>query len=355
VVERLLGLERGEILTRDAMLRARRRLLELPSAVSARLEFVPVPSGLAEVRGAVNERPLFPAGALAYAGVGLSAAATRELRVAVGSAAGGGELLGFGWRFWPHRPRVGISARTPAPWSGIWGVDAEWERQALDLPGALPLEHRAVRMTVSDWATSALRWELNGGVEHRPAAGNFGLVGGAAMVATPRDRLSLHAGSVAWIGETRFAMGQVSVTGRSSAERRGFVGLASGTLQAITALAPLDLWLAGDVGHARTTLLRAHPVLNDGRLRVSRLGRVFVHASAEGQRWWALRGVLRIAAAAFVDTARTGFRLEGPALRDIDVGVGARLAGVGLPGIFRADLGKGVNDENFTLSLTYVP
>jgi hypothetical protein len=355
VVERLLGLESGEVLTAEAILRARRRLLELPSAVSARLEFVPVPFGLAEVRGAVNEQPLFPAGALTYAGVGLSAAATRELRLTVGSAAGGGELLGFGWRFWPNRPRVGMSARAPAPWGGIWGVDAEWERQALDLPAAPPLEHRSVRMTVSDWATSALRWELNGGLEHRPAAGRYGLVGGAVMLATPRDRLTAHAGGVAWIGETRFAMGQISVTGRSSRERRGFVGLASGTFQAISALAPLDLWLAGDVGHARATLLRAHPVLDDGRLRVSRLGRLLVHGSAEGQRWWAPRGVLRIAAAAFVDSARTGSRLEGPALGDIDVGVGARLAGVGLPGIFRADLGKSVNEGNFTLSLTYVP
>jgi predicted double-glycine peptidase len=355
VVERLLGLERGEVLTPHTMLRARRRLLELPAAASARLEFVPVSSGLAEVRGAVNERPLFPTSALAYAGVGLSAAATRELRVGLGSAAGGGELLGFGWRFWPERPRVGISARAPAPWGGIWAVDAEWERQALDLPGSRALEHQAVHMSVSDWASSRLRWEVNGGVEHRPGAGRYAVVGGATMLATPRDRLVVHAGSLAWIGETRFAMGQVSVTGRSSAERRGFVGVVSGTFQAITAPAPLDLWLAGDVGHARTTLLRAHPVLDNGRLRVSRLGRVLANGSAEGQRWWPLRGVLRIAVAAFVDTARTGSRLEGPALREIDVGVGARLAGVGVPGTFRADLGKGVNDGNFTLSLTYVP
>jgi hypothetical protein len=337
------------------LLRARRRLVELPSAVAARLEFVPVPSGLAEVRGAVNERPLFPTGALAYAGVGLSAAATREVRLTLGSAAGGGELLGLAWRFWPNRPGLGVSAHAPAPWGGLWGVEAEWEQQALDLPAGAPLEHGSVRMTVSDWATGALRWELNGGVEHRPGAGRYGLLGGSAMLATPRDRVTARAGSVAWIGDARFAVGQLAVTARSSTERRGFVGLASGTFQAITAAAPLDLWPAGDIGHARATLLRAHPVLDQGRLRVSRLGRVLVHGSAEGQRWWALRGLLRIAAAAFVDTARTGSRLEGPALADVDIGVGARLAGVGLPGIFRADLGKSVNDGNFTISLSYVP
>ena len=46
VVERLVGLEGGDLVTPHAFLRARRRLAELPSAASARLEFVPVPSGL---------------------------------------------------------------------------------------------------------------------------------------------------------------------------------------------------------------------------------------------------------------------------------------------------------------------
>ena len=355
VVERLLGLESGDVLTPAALLRARRRLLELPSAASARLEYEPARSGLAEVRGAVNERPLVPEGALAYVGVGLSAATMRELRLTLGSPAGGGELLGFAWRFWPHRPRVGVAARAPAPWGGLWGVEGEWERQALAVPGASPLEHRALRMSVADWATSALRWELNGGFEHRPANGRYGVIGGGAMVATPRDRLAARVESAAWVGTTRFATGQISIAGRSSTERRGLVGLASGTFQATTAAAPLDLWPAGDTGHARATLLRAHPVLDDGRLRVPRLGRLLLHGSVEGQRWWALRGVLRIAAAVFVDSARTGSRLEGRALRDIDVGLGTRLAATGLPGTFRADLGRGVNDGNFTLSLTYAP
>jgi Papain-like cysteine protease AvrRpt2 len=354
-VERLLALRSGEVLTAAALLRARRRLFELPSAVSARLDFVPVPSGLAEVRGVVDERPLFPTGALAYAGVGLSAAVTRELRLTVGSAAGGGERMGFGWRFWPERPRAAVSGRAPAPWGGIWGIDAEWERQALDLPGSAPLEHRAARMSVSNWATGSLRLELNGGIEQRPADRRYGVIGGGAMVATPNDRLTARAGGVGWIGATRFAMAEVSLAGRSRTERRGFVALASGTFQAITTSAPLDVWLAGDTGHARSTLLRAHPVLDDGRLRVSRLGRVLLHGSAEGQRWWAARGILRIAAAAFVDTARTGSRVAGPALRDIDVGLGVRVAAIGLPGTFRADLGKGVHDGNFSLSLTYVP
>ena len=355
VVERLLALKSGEVLTRTALLRARRRLFELPSAVSARLEYVPVPSGLAEVRGAVNERPLFPTSPAGYAVAALSAAANREVRLTLGSVAGGGELLGFAWRFWPNRPRVGLAARAPAPWGGIWGVDAEWEQQELTLPGANALEHRAARISLADWATSAMRWELNGGLEHRPGDGSYGVVGGGAMLATPRDRLAVHVGSAAWVGATRFAVGQVSVAGRSSTERRGFVGLATGTFQAITAAAPLDVWLAGDTGHARSTLLRAHPLLDDGRLRVARLGRVLLHASAEGQHWWTLRGVLRVAAAIFLDTARTGSRLEGPALRDIDVGTGARIAATGLPGTFRADLGKGVNDGNFTFSLTYAP
>jgi hypothetical protein len=355
VVERLLGLEHGEVLRPDLLLRARRRLSELPAAASARLEFVPVPSGLAEVRGAVNERPLFPSGALAYAGLGLSAAATRELRVATGSLAGGGERLGFAWRFWQHRPRVAIAAHAPARWGGIWGIDAAWERQALDVPGAVALERRTARLSISNWATAALRWELGGGFEQRPIAGRHSIIDGGVTLATPRDLVAARARPGTWVGQTRFGRGEVSIAGRSSTERRGLVGLAVGTVQAVSAGAPLDLWLAGDTGHARPTLLRAHPVLDDGRLRVQRLGRVLVNGSAEAQRWWAVRGVLRIAAALFVDAGRTGSRLADPARHDVDVGAGARLAISGLPGSYHVDLAKGLQDGTLSISLTYFP
>ena len=357
VVERLIGIEGGELLTPARFGRARRRMSDLPSALSTRLEFVPVPSGLAEIRGAVNERDVVPTGPFAYAGLALSAVATRELRLPVGSFTGGGERLGLAWRFWPHRPLLSVTLEAPAPWRGIWAVHAEWERQPFDVPTAATIARSAVRLSVGDWATGTMRWQANGGVERRGNGGDrYGLLGASLAAVTPADRVEAHLSTGAWLGTGGFGTGAASVIARSSAARQGFVFIVSAGAQGTTAATPPDFWFAGDTGDARQTLLRAHPVLEDGRLRFSRLGRVLVNVSAEGQHWWPpLRGLLRAGAALFVDAARTSRRAEGPALDDVDVGAGVRLAVTGFPGLFRVDLGKGLRDDAMAFSLTYTP
>ncbi len=96
-------------------------------------------------------------------------------------------------------------------------------------------------------------------------------------------------------------------------------------------------------------------MIDAGRLRVDRLGRVIVSGSVEAQRWWLFRGLLRAGGALFVDAARTAHRFQDPARHDVDIGVGARLAFTGFPGFFRADIAKGLRDGFTALSLTYVP
>src|SRR5688500_9516499 len=80
-VEQLVDANSGEMLSPGDFVRASRRLAELPSAASTRLEYRPVAAGHAELRGVVAERPLLPASPLSLAAMGLSAAATREVRV----------------------------------------------------------------------------------------------------------------------------------------------------------------------------------------------------------------------------------------------------------------------------------
>src|SRR4029450_9994050 len=99
-VEQLVHAPAGELLSPGKFVRAGRRLAELPSATSTRLEYMPVPAGLAELRGVVAERPVMPTGRLTLAAVGLLAAATREVRLTTGSIVGGGERIEFAWRFW---------------------------------------------------------------------------------------------------------------------------------------------------------------------------------------------------------------------------------------------------------------
>lgn len=354
VVERLLNVGTGEMLTAAALVRAQRRLRELPSASSTRLEYRPAPSGLAELRGAVVERSIFPTSPFSLAALGVSAAVSREVRVALGSVTGGGEQIVLGWRFWEHRRRLAAGIRAPAPWGGVWGAEGFQERQSFT-SGAFPDARRTGgQVTQSNWATPWLRWSLAAGVDRWQGLGTFGSVAGGVRLASAGDRLTAQAQTSAWLGRNGFTAGGVAVRARSSVEPRGVVWLATGATEIASALTPMDVWPAGDTGVARSTLLRAHPLLaGGGRMRISRIGRVVHNASVEGQRWWRIMGPIRGAAAAFVDVARTARRPAAAPRHDLDAGIGARFIGVGIPGMLRIDFATGISDGARAVSLVY--
>ena len=354
VVERLLDVGTGETLTAAALVRAQRRMRELPAAVSTRLEYRPVPSGLAELRGAVVERSILPTSPLSLAALGVSAAVSREVRAALGSVTGGGEEIVLGWRFWEHRRRIAAGIRAPAPWGGVWGAEGFQERQSFT-SAAFPDARRAgAELTQSNWATPWLRWSLAAGVDRWRGVGTFGSVSGSVRLASARDRLTVQAQTSAWLGQNGFTAGGAAVRARSAIEPRGMVWLATAATETASTRTPMDLWPAGDTGLARTTLLRAHPLLaGGGRMRISRIGRVVHNASLEGQRWWRIMGPIRGAAAAFVDAARTSRSPAGTRRHDVDAGIGARFIGVGVPGILRVDLATGFNDRARALSFVY--
>jgi hypothetical protein len=124
---------------------------------------------------------------------------------------------------------------------------------------------------------------------------------------------------------------------------RGTVLEVVGSTDVASALAPLAVWPAGDTGHARSTRLRAHPVLEDGALRVERLGRRTHGVSAELQRW-RTAGPVAVAAAAFTDVLRTNGRVAGGGLTDADIGIGLRVALPAGAGLLRADMAHGLRD-----------
>lgn len=354
VVERLFSVAPGDVLTPGRFTRARRQLSELPAAFSTRLEYAPVPAGLAELRGAVAERPLLPRGRLSWAALGLGAAATREVRVTTGSVMGGGERVSAAWRFWPNRPRVSLGIRAPAPWGGVWGVDAAWEEQPFT--SALDAARRtSAGLDLSDWATGSLRWNITAGADRWDETRSFGRFGGGVRLVMLDDRVDARIDGTAWVADRRFGTVRASLRGKSSSELRGFVWLAEGTVERASQATPVDLWFAGDTGHARATLLRAHPVLEDGRLRVDRLGRSLVHGSLEAQRWWRPVGPLRVAAAAFADIAGTSRLLTRGSRHDVDAGMGARIALTGVPGMFRVDIARGLRDGAGAASFIYEP
>jgi predicted double-glycine peptidase len=353
-VEQLVHATAGEVLSPGDFVRARRRLAELPSAASTRLEYVPVPAGLAELRGVVSERPAVPTGRLSFAAMGLSAAATREVRLATGSLVGGGERIEAAWRFWPRRPRVAAGIEAPAPWGGVWNAQAYRERQPFDVVSVVPAEQTGGRVGASDWIAARWRWTVTAGVDEW-SAGTHGAAGTTLQFASLDGRIESRAGVDVWSGDDRFATTHVNLSARSSTDLQGIVLMATAGAAAASKSTPMNLWWAGDTGHVRAALLRAHPVLDEGRLRVERLGRIFFHGSLEAQRWWRVTGPVRAAAAGFTDMGQTARRARGTGQGDVDVGVGARLAIAGIPGIFRADLAKGLRDGATAISLVYEP
>lgn len=354
-VERLVHMQVGEVLSPDDFMRARRRLAELPAASSTRLEYVPVGGGLAELRGAVSERPLVPTGRLALAGLGLAAAVTRELRATTGSFMGEGEQIELAWRFWPRRPRVLLGVKAPAPWGGLWGVNVYGERQSFSSPAVVRAERVGGRVDATDWLAGRWRWSLSAGVDEWSGGGARGAVGSAIQFASIDGRVDARVAADGWPGRGNFATTRARLRARSSAEPRNVVLIAAGGIEAASARTPLDLWRAGDTGHARSAFLRAHPVLDGGRLRVDRLGRTLVHGSVEAQRWWRVAGPVRAAAAMFADVAYTGRRLTRDGRRDADLGVGVRVAITGIPGVFHASVAQGLSDGATAISFTFEP
>ena len=355
IVEQLLPIDRNDIVTPERFVRARRQLRELPSAASAELTFVPVPSGFVELRATVAERSLIPADRSSLAALGVVAALRREVEVSSGALTGGGERITLGWRFWPDRPRVSASFTAPAPWGGLWAVDAFTERQPFTTDRVPASRRRGAHLSMSQWVAPRIRASIRGGVERWDGVDTFGMFAGALRVLTVGERLDGRIELSGWNAGSSFGTMDAGATIRSTTERRGQVFVGRTGLGLASVHTPADIWFAGDTGRARNVPLRAHPLMSGGEMRVGQIGRQIVYSSGETQRWWAGKGRLRFGAAAFVDAARVDRQAVARARTDVDVGVGARLAVPGVSGVVRIDVAKGLRDGGTAVSFVYDP
>ena len=354
VVEQLVDAKPGTVVTPDLLLRSERRLRELPAAVSTSVELRPTAGGLAELRATVNERPVFPADVWSYVALGAVAASRREVGAATGSLTGGGERLKAEWRFWPGRPRAGVAFDAPAPWGGTWSVGGFGERERF-AEGGPPDEKRSAGFVEwSTWANALVKFSAGAGVEDWDRIGTLGRSRAHLQMLTRGSRVNLSVDGQIWGGAASFSRAGVAIAAASSAMRTGRVYVARGGAAAGSANLPPLLWFGGDTGQTRDTLLRAHPLVDDGRLRIEQMGRRLWHASVEAQQWWSA-GIVRTAAAVFVDAVRVGDRADDAARGDVDAGVGVRLALPGAPGIFRADVATGLRHGGTRWSFVYEP
>lgn len=356
-----LALPAGALLSEETFRRAGRRLSELPGYVDTRLAYRPQRDGFAAVNLVMVERPARPRGPIEWAATGARTAIDREVSVVVPGMTGQGEQWEASWRWWTDRPRVALSFATPhrGVLPGVWRVDGSWEAQSYGFGMASsglaprPLVERRAHggIAVSNWLAADVRYSLNAGIDSWNGVRRTASIGGSLERRFASDRVLAAGDAAAWIplgGGAGFRSAALRTAFRSSTAAIGTVCVAGGGVEAVSAAAPFALWPGAGDGHARTPLLRGHPLLRDGVIDGAVFGERIAYANGEVDRWigWPTSLPIRIAVAGFVDLARASRRAPA-APRDpfqIDAGFGVRVKVPGQKGTLRIDIGHGVRD-----------
>ncbi len=341
------------LLTSAALNRARRRLEDFPSIQASRVLYRPAENGQAQVDVVVFERPMLPTTVPSLTAAGVRVLSDRELSVALASPTGGGEAWSVAWRWWEKRPRVAIGFSAPLRNGTVLRVDAFDERQAYgseDTP--VHERRRAARLALADWADADTRWDVSLGVDRFQDRGRFGSLSAGIERHLAGDEVVVSSRAAAWFGEASTWTAGVRVDWRSSGTREGTEWSARAGLQVTGEEAPLALWHAAGTGPRTDALLRAHPVLDGGRVDRAVFGRQLVHTGAEWRRWLRpVKRIVRIAPAIFVDAGRA---LDGAVFSDtrahVDVGAGLRFVVPGA-GVVGVDVGRGLRDGTTAVSV----
>lgn len=357
IVERL-GLAPQATLTAGAFLRASRRLDDLPSARATTLRYQPLGDGRASLTATVVERTSAPWRPASLVTTAVHAAIHRELRTAIASPTGSGELWSAGWRWWSPRPRVtfAVTALPPGrPW--LVAIDGLWERATYDV-GATRVRQRRHRSAVhlEDWATGLVRWRAGAALDRWDAAA-FASVDGGLEVRSPGERVAAIAQAAIWRPTTRgagFPRAEVAVHARTAARPEPMAWRAAAGAAWVGDGAPLDLWEGAGLGLARAPLLRAHPLLTDGVVTGDVFGRTLVFASAEHERRLYTRGGVLLGAVVFLDAAHAARRARPGDAWHADAGAGLRLHLPGGMGALRLDWGRGLRDGRHAISAGWV-
>ncbi len=292
-------------LTPSALTRAARRLDALPALLGSRVSYTPRDDGLAQVTGAVVERPMLPSSTLAVAAAAVRVGTDRELRVNAASLTGAGELWHAGWRWWENRPREAFGLAAPAPFGGVWEIAFVNERETYGFAVA-PFEERrrTLSFAFADWMTGTTRWETGLAHERWPDGPATGVMAGARYQ-TIDDRVSAAAGATIWSHRGAEWVASTSLDWRSQVRSEGTVLLGRAAASLASRGTPLLSWNGAGTGQGRDELLRAHPLLHGGVIRDAVFGRGLVSAGVEWRRWGPpFKRVLRLAPAVFVDVAR---------------------------------------------------
>ena len=357
-----IGAPLGEPLTPASLELARRRLSDVPALRRSVVGYEPVPGGMAELRVAVDERPMVePLWQLVLANA-VRAVAQHEVEVVVSSPTRLGETFAAQGRWEEARPRVVVGAAMPAVIGvpGVLRIGENWDRfRFADAAGnAVEEESRRARhIGFGGWATSAVRPSLSLMYDRWSAGRDYLGVSANVDVYARDDRLRVSVGGTQAAGlsgtgaytqlEAKTRWASAATIARPSWSARAGVNWASeGTPQGAWPIAGTNLEWA--------IPLRAHSATAAGLLDPSSTGRRIGHAGLGADYPLHRFGVIVLAAGAFLDGARIDHRADGSAANRwlFDAGGGLRLGvGDGQLGVFRLDLARGLTDGEVALTI----
>jgi hypothetical protein len=343
VAAALLALRPDTVLTSERLTAAGKRLEALPSADVAHVKYQPQPGGRANVEALVLERPLLPTSRGSLVMMGARALIDREVAATVSSPTGGGETIGMSWRWWEARERLAFTYAAPSA-LGVLTADVFSEGQTYGSGDAgFEETRRGGKITLANWTANLLRWEVATGLDVWDGERRTAMISVGADQRLADDRASLR-GSVMLLGGAFSAWAsRVDAAWRSRARHERFVWLVDGGLDLASTSSPRALWSGAGTGQGRAALLRAHPLLDNGRITSEVFGRRLYHASGEARVWMPpVRQLLRFAPAVFVDAARATRRLDTAGAWHADAGFGFRIAAGS--SVVRVDVAKGLRD-----------
>jgi hypothetical protein len=359
LIAEILKLTPNTLLSEPEFRFAERRLQQLPDRLTARIGYRPESDGFATVDVVVVERPTRPRGLVQWAAAGAETLIDREIVAAVPGRSGQGELWTASWRWWDDRPRVAFSLSAPRTGRvpGVWRLDGSWEAQTYAVDRERVRESRGhAGISVGDWLTTHLRYELTAGLDAWDESSRAVSVGGTIQHRSLDDRIALIAGASNWTpvaGGAAFRTGSLEAAFRTSTEPVGFVTLGRARVDAASEGAPLALWPGAGDGRARAGLLRAHPLLRDNVIAGPVFGRRVYSMNFEAQRWLTRPTLIRLGMAAFTDVAGASRRLasaDGQSSH-VDGGIGVRVRLPGRDGTLRIDYGRGFRDGADALTI----
>ncbi|HEY0875939.1 MAG TPA: C39 family peptidase [Vicinamibacterales bacterium] len=348
-----LDVEPGTVLTTGRLTAANRRLSALPAAEAARVTYRPIGNGRANVEAVIVERPRFPTSRLEIASAAVSLTTDRTLSASAANITGAGDLLSLSWRWWERRPRIELRYEAPSR-LGVWKVSGYGEEQSYRALGRDTIETRkGGSLRLSRWTDTLTRIEAAVGLDAWGSRGRTATLASSVEQRALNDRVGVRGTVSLLAGAFDTWTLRAAATARTRVRHEGTVLTAQGGFDYAAADAPLALWPGAGTGHAREALLRAHPLLDDGRVSGEVFGRQLLHGTAEVRRWTPpVRGILRLAPAVFVDVAAADERLRPGRAWHADAGAGLRIA---IPGsrVLRVDLAKGLRDGSLALSIAW--